>query len=338
MNLILAIASMFAAFVPMFSYLIIIWLLDRNDREPFGIVLLNFIWGSTGAIFFGIVGSVFFRIPLNEFLTTFSGDNSEQLFDFAGAVITAPIIEEFTKGIFLFLMSYNRRFDGIVDGVVYGGAIGLGFGMTENFLYFISYGTTPESWLWLVIIRTCFSAVMHCLSQGTFGAFIGIAKFKPFIFKIFLIPLGFLIAVFLHFAWNFTVSFEETTLLGFGFLFLYTVAGFALFQVAIFQEGRTIIKELQDEAVNGLILSEHIKYIPYVTRRFRHGWCPQGIDQKSYVKTAISLALSKHHYRNSYGKYKQSYLDDVKGLRYRIQMMYYNAHQPYNNNYSTAKI
>lgn len=338
MNLILAVASMFAAFIPMFSYLVIIWWLDRNDREPFGMVLLNFTWGATGAIFFGIIGSVMFQIPLNEFLTTFSGDNSEQLFDFAGAVITAPIIEEFTKGIFLFMMSYNKRFDGVVDGVVYGGAIGLGFGMTENFLYFVSYGTTPSAWLWLVIIRTCFSAVMHCMSQASFGAFLGAAKFKPAIFKIFLIPAGFIIAVLLHFAWNFTVSFDDTTLLGFAFLFMYAIALFAIFQIAIYFEGRTIKKELQDEVTNGLIQPEHMKYIPYVTRRFRFGWCPQGINQKDYVKTAICLALRKHQFKNSYGKAKQSYLNDVKNLRYKIQMMYYNAHLPYNNNYTTAKI
>jgi RsiW-degrading membrane proteinase PrsW (M82 family) len=339
MNLILAVASMFAAFVPMFTYLLIIWWLDRNEREPFGMVFLNFIWGATGAIFFGMIGSLIFQIPLNEFLSSFSGgDNSEQLFNFAGSVITAPVIEEFTKGIFLFILAYSRRFEGVVDGLVYGGAIGLGFGMTENFLYFISYGTTPESWLWLVIVRTCFSAVMHCMSQASFGAVLGFAKFKPFVFKIFLIPAGFMLAVFLHFSWNFTVSFEETTLLGFAFLFLYAIAIFAVFQLSLYFEGKTIIKELQEEAANGLIPFEHLRYIPYVTRRFRFGWCPPGINQKDYVKTSIVLAIRKHQFKASSGKLKQFYLDDVKRIRYKIQMMYYNANMPYNSNYASAKI
>ena len=323
---------MFAAFVPMFSYLIIIWWLDRNEREPFGMVLLNFIWGATGAIFFGIMGSVIFQIPLNQFLSTFSGQNSEQLFNFAGSVITAPIVEEFTKGIFLIMMSYSRKFDGVVDGVVYGGAIGLGFGMTENFLYFVSYGTTPATWLWLVIVRTCFSAVMHCMSQASFGAFLGFAKFKPFVFKIFLVPAGFMLAVFLHFAWNFSVSFEETTFLGFAFLFLYSIALFSVFQIALYFEGKTIIRELQEESSNGLIPYEHLRFIPYVSRRFRYGWCPYGINQKMYVKTAISLALRKYQFKNSYGRMKQLYLDDIKKLRYKIQMMFYNAKLPYYHN------
>ena len=226
MNLVLAVASLFAAVIPMFTYLVIIWWLDRNEREPFGMLLLYFIWGATGAIFLGIIGSIIFQIPLNVFLQAFSGDSSEELFNLAGAVITAPVVEEFTKGIFIVFMAYYRRFDGIADGVVYGAAVGLGFGMTENFLYFTTYGTTPESWLWLVIIRTLFSAVMHMMSQATFGAFVGAAKFKPAVFKLLLIPAGFLLAVFLHFAWNFSVSFEETTFLGFLFIVMYGIALF----------------------------------------------------------------------------------------------------------------
>ncbi|MBN8570699.1 MAG: PrsW family intramembrane metalloprotease, partial [Ignavibacteria bacterium] len=126
----LAFASLVAAVVPMFTYLLLIWWLDRNDREPFWLVFLNFFWGATGAIFLGIIGSLIFQVPLNVVIQGFASDNPSQLMDLSGAIITAPIVEEFTKGIFLFMMSYNKRFDGVVDGVVYGGAIGLGFGMT----------------------------------------------------------------------------------------------------------------------------------------------------------------------------------------------------------------
>jgi len=338
MNLVLAVASLFAAVVPMFFYLVIIWWLDRNEREPFGMLLLYFIWGATGAIFLGIIGSLFFQIPLNVFLQSFSGNNSEELFNLAGTVITAPIVEEFTKGLFLLIMVNSRRFDGAVDGVVFGAAIGLGFGMTENFMYFTSFGTTPESWLWLVIIRTLFSAVMHMMSQATFGAFLGAAKFRPALFKLILIPLGFALAVFLHFAWNFSVSFQETSFLGFIFLVMYGIALFSIFQIALYFEGKTIIHELQEESANGLIPSEHLKYIPYFTRRAKTGWCPKGINRKEYVKTAITLALRKHQYKNISEKNKKIYFDEIKNLRYKIQMMYYNANLPYNNDYATAKI
>lgn len=326
----LAFASLIAAVVPMFVYLIIIWFMDKYEREPFWLVLLNFFWGATGAIFLGVLGSIIFQIPLDELIIAVSDDNPGELMNISGVIITAPLIEESTKGIFLLLMSLSKRFDGGVDGAVLGGAIGLGFGMTENFMYFLLYGTTPVSWLMIVIIRTLFSAVMHCLSTATFGAFLGFAKFKPLIYKIILIPTGFFMAVFLHFAWNLSVSFEHTTLFGFVFLVIYLFVTFSIFQISIYFEGKTILKELQHEASLGLIPADHLNYIPFLSRRFRYGWCPAGVDQKNYVKTATTLALRKNQCKNTKGSMQISYLRDIEILRHSIQMMFYNANVTYN--------
>ncbi len=329
MSLFLAFASLVAAVVPMFIYLIIIWLMDRYEREPFWFVLLNFFWGATGAIFLGIAGSVIFQIPLNQVIMAVADDNPSELMNISGAIITAPLVEEFTKGFFLVLISFSKKFDGGVDGAVLGGAIGLGFGMSENFMYFLLYGTTPSAWLMLVMIRTLFSAVMHCLSTATFGAFLGYAKFKPLIFKIILIPTGFFLAVFLHFAWNLSVSFENTTIFGFLFLILYLFVTFSIFQISVYFEGKTIIEELRDEVNRGLIPQEHLNHLPFVSRRLRYGWCPTGVDQKIYVKTATTLALRKNQYKNTSGNTQQSYLRDIENLRYQIQVMFYNANMKY---------
>lgn len=325
MGLILAVASIFAAVIPMVIYLIIIWWLDRNEREPFWLVSLNFIWGATGAIFLAIIGSLLFQIPLNLLILSVADDNTGELMGLSGAVITAPLVEEATKGVFLLLMAMSKRFDGPVDGVVYGGAIGLGFGMTENFMYFLSFGTTPASWLFLVIIRTLFSAVMHCLATATLGAFIGYAKFKPTVFKILLVPIGYFIAVFLHFAWNASVSFESTTLLGFLFLIFYFIAIFAIFQIAIYFEGKDIHRELIDEAKIGIIPHEHLNYLPFVSRRNKRGWLNPAINQKDYVMTSIILALRKHQIKNVSMAKQLSYQREIDNYRYKIQMMFYNA-------------
>ncbi|HCA43054.1 MAG TPA: hypothetical protein DEP28_07355 [Bacteroidetes bacterium] len=325
----LGIASLFAAVIPMFTYLLIIWWMDRNEREPFWLVFLNFFWGATGAIFLAIIGSLFFQVPLNVLIENVADDNHYQLMDLSGAIITAPVVEEFTKGFFLVLMSMTKRFDGVVDGVVYGGAIGLGFGMTENFMYFLFYGTTPIDWIFIVVIRTLFSAVMHCLAQASFGAFLGYAKFKPLIFKFILIPAGYLLAVFLHFVWNLTVSFEESYFIGFAFLIIYFFALLAVFQIALYLESKTIHKELLDETINGVIPEDHINYLPYVTKRFKKGWLPAGVNQKEYVKLSIKLALRKYQHKNVSSRKQATYLKDIELHRYRIQMLFYNAGIPY---------
>ena len=163
------------------------------------------------------------------------------------------------------------------------------------------------------------------MSQATFGGFIGFAKFKSAAVKILLIPSGFLFAVFLHFAWNLTVSFEETTLLGIFFLILYFFSIFAVFQISLYLEGKTIRRELYEEAHLGLIPVNHVDYIPYVFRRYKYGWCPNTINQKEYVKSTIILALRKNQYKNSKGSSKINYQKEVQDLRYKIQMMFYNA-------------
>jgi RsiW-degrading membrane proteinase PrsW (M82 family) len=105
------------------------------------------------------------------------------------------------------------------------------------------------------------------MSQATFGGFLGFAKFKPAIYKIFLIPMGFFLAMFLHFTWNLTVSFEETSLIGMAFLVIYTFSIIAILQVALYMEGKTIANELREESGNGIIPAEHLNYLPYVSRR-----------------------------------------------------------------------
>jgi len=311
------IASFFAAVIPMFVYLLIIWWLDRNEREPFGFLFLNFFWGATGAVILAIIGSLIFQIPLSTIIAAVSDDNPDELLSLSGAVITAPIVEEFTKGIFLLIMAFSRRFDGVVDGVVYGGAIGLGFGMTENFLYFIS---DQENWLAVVVVRTLFSAILHTLAQATFGMFIGFAKFRSAATKMFLVPLGYFAAVLLHFFWNLTVSFQHTAILGFIFVFFYAIGLIIIFQIALYSEQKIIRKELTEEVSFGIIPAEHLNYLPYVTRRGSGFRLPAGLNRKRYIQDCITLALRKDQYR----RVKQGntvYSREIDLLRNNIRAM-----------------
>ena len=52
----------------------------------------------------------------------------------------APVAEEASKGLFLLLLLWWRRheLDGVLDGIVYAGMVGVGFAFTENILYLAS--------------------------------------------------------------------------------------------------------------------------------------------------------------------------------------------------------
>jgi RsiW-degrading membrane proteinase PrsW (M82 family) len=319
----------FFSVVPILFYLIIIWLLDRYEREPFWLVSLNFLWGATGAIMFGIIGSIIMGIGISEFIFQFANESDAgTLNNLAGAVVVAPLVEESTKGVFLLIIALSRSFDGPVDGVVYGGAIGLGFGMTENFLYFLSSASTYESLFVLIIIRTLFSAVLHCCTQATLGAAIGFAKFRGWGVKLTIVPLGLATAMFMHFTWNLTVSFQSTAIIGFIFMILAVFIILILFQLGVYHDGKVILRELTDESNKGLIPKEHLRYIPYTSRRYKHGWLPSNINQKDYVKTATRLAMRKNQLRTMTSGAKISYQREVDLLRNKIYSMLYYAKAP----------
>lgn len=319
----------FFSVVPILFYLIVIWILDRYEREPFWLVSLNFLWGATGAILFGIIGSIIMGIGISEFIFQFANESDAgTLSNLAGAVVVAPLVEESTKGVFLLIVALSRSFDGPVDGVVYGGAIGLGFGMTENFLYFLSSASTYESLFVLIIIRTLFSAVLHCCTQATLGAAIGFAKFRGWGVKLTIVPVGLATAMFMHFTWNLTVSFQSTALIGFVFMIFAVFIILILFQLGVYHDGKVILRELTDESNRGLIPKDHLRYIPYTSRRYKHGWLPTNINQKDYVKTATRLAMRKNQLRTMTSGAKISYQREVDLLRNKIYSMLYYAKAP----------
>jgi len=304
---VLFVASLFAAIIPMLTYLLIIWKLDRYDREPFSLVIINYIYGAVGAILLAIIGS-----GLISAAFSFLVSDAQTLLRIE-SIIVAPVVEETTKGFFLFLMVANKKFDNITDGIVYGGAIGLGFGMTENFFYFLFYSQSFNDWLSIVIIRTLFSGVMHCVSTGTLGAFLGYAKFKPRIIKMTFPVLGLAIAMFIHFLWNLSVSFNSTAILGFLFMTVTIAIFITVFSISLLGERRIIYSELLPETKTGLIPQEHL-LILNSNKRNKLGWIDESI-RKLYIRAATTLAFRKMQARNSSGVSKNYYEEDIEHYR-----------------------
>jgi len=303
----LILASALAAVIPILIYLTIIWRFDRYDREPLGLLIKNFVWGSLGAILLAVIGSGI----LSGFFAVFI--HSQDLLNKTETIVIAPFVEEITKGIFLFITIKNIKFDNMTDGIVYGGAIGLGFGMTENFLYFIAYGNTIPEWFSIVVIRTLFSAVMHCVSTATFGAFLGYAKFKDFSTKTVLTTVGIFTAMFIHFAWNFSVSFESTAFLGFLFMIFTVIIFIVVYSVSVISERKIIHNELEGESESGLIPLKHLEILNSAVRN-KPGWVEESI-RILYVRAATTLAFRKMQYKNSKGVSKLYYEKDIKYYR-----------------------
>jgi len=316
----LLLLSVVAATVPMLGFLWLVWWLDRYDREPVGLYLLTFVWGAVGSITVAMLGSCIVELPI---LILAPG-----LADTAGAVLVAPLVEEPSKACFLLLLMFSRHFDNMTDGFVYGAAIGLGFGMTENFMYFADVGATGDAvgWVMTVVIRTLYSAVMHATATSIVGASLGWAKFRGPAAIVLFGTAGICIAIAVHAFWNGMLTLDAAAnangaLLGINLLIFPFEVGFTalVFQVCLLQESAVIRRELREEAEQGRIPPEHPAIIASWWRRGQSWWVPRGLEHDSYVQTMTTLAMRKEQFRLTGDDF---YKDDVAVLREQVDKMW----------------
>ena len=271
------------------------------------LVFAHFLWGAFGAVIFATFVSVLVMVPINLFVHSTAQQN------IIGAVITAPFVEEFAKGLFLFIFFLTKEYDNITDGLVYGGAIGLGFGMTENLLYFIMYGKSLEELIFLIILRTGFTALVHCISTATFGAFLTLSKFSKKN-KLGLIISGYLAAVSLHSIWNLSVTFNFGMLLSTVFILFIISLFFVVFRISIKREKKIIITELSDEANEENLSEELINIIVNNTKQLRK----DKMYGRKILNNAVKLAFRKHQAKISSETDKSKYSSDINLYRKKL--------------------
>jgi RsiW-degrading membrane proteinase PrsW (M82 family) len=330
LSVVLSIASTLCACVPMFLFLVVVWWLDRYDREPVWLLGLTFLWGSIGAVVGAVIGSAILDQTLHLGLLAVGAHelaSTEAFSSFTSAVVVAPLIEEPCKAIFLGYVIWNRHFDNMTDGFVYGAAAGLGFGMTENLLYFVSVSHDVHAWGTTVVIRTFYSAVMHATATAIVGAMLGFARFRGCAALIGAGVLGLALAMLVHGLWNGLISVGQLTggeLPFFLDLLLFpveVVLVFVVFQICLWDESITIRRELLEEADNGLIPTEHAHILSSWFRRLLRAWVPKGVDHALYVQTATSLALRKRQVRQMGQQAPEFYRDEVDRLRRQVELL-----------------
>ena len=193
------------AFIPAYMYLKSIRNAEQYDREPWGALKIAFAWGAISGVFLAIFLSAL-GVPL--LLLLLSDLTNPSVHDIlpviVGAVIVAPIVEEFAKPLVMFQnQTIRKEIDELEDGIVYGAACGLGFGATENVMYGLTEGLAAAGFAgmaFLIVIRTVSSILLHLVTTSYTGH--GIARYmlngEPFT----VVLKYYLIAVVVHATWN----------------------------------------------------------------------------------------------------------------------------------------
>ncbi|MEQ1500739.1 MAG: PrsW family intramembrane metalloprotease [Myxococcota bacterium] len=330
LSILLSVASTVCACVPMFGFLVVVWWLDRYDREPVWLIGLTFLWGATGAVV-GAVAVSSVVDGLSGFALHVAGGgfgfDAETAAGMVGPVLVAPLVEEPCKAVFLAYVIWNRHFDNMTDGFVYGAAAGLGFGMTENLMYFVSLSNDMSTWGSTVVVRTFYSAIMHATATAVVGASLGFARFRGCA-TLGAIGLGGLgLAMVVHGLWNGLITVGEVTggdlpfMLDLALFPVEVIAVFLVFQVCLWDESVTIRRELLEEADQGRIPREHADILSSWLRRLLSGWVPAGVDHALYVQTATSLAMRKRQVRQMGPLAPEFYRDEVDRLRRQVELL-----------------
>lgn len=163
--------------------LVVLWYLDRRERETPWLFAVAFLWGGCIATalsvpvntsFFASVDAAVTRDPM--IMEILGPDAAAML----SAPISAPIVEEIAiaLGVTLIFWLLRAEFDNMRDGIVYGALVGLGFNWFEAALYvaqgYAEYGVAPFG-LQLGNRYALFGLSGHTMFTGIFGASLGIA-------------------------------------------------------------------------------------------------------------------------------------------------------------------
>lgn len=261
-----------AALLPVVPVVAAFLWVDRWEPEPPRMLMGAFLWGAG----FAALVALLINTSASAVLDAAAGRGAGDLF---GPVVVAPVVEEFTKGLFLIglLLFRRREFDGIVDGVVYAGIVAAGFAFSENILYLGRAVSEPESAgvLATLFVRGVASPFAHPLFTCMIGIAAGIAAASRSIgVRVLAMIAGYVAAVVLHALWN-GASVLAATPGGFYQIYLFVMVPIfvGLILLVVFarrREARIVAAQLPGFAAAGWIAPSEVPLLARLSRR--RGW------------------------------------------------------------------
>ncbi|HZD11673.1 MAG TPA: PrsW family intramembrane metalloprotease, partial [Candidatus Binatia bacterium] len=167
--------SIIAAIVPAFGYSLVIYWFDHYEKEPIWLLTATFFWGAVPSVILALIASLAFSAPL----ALIGGPSATNTIM---AVFIAPPVEETVKAFALVAIFLMRReeIDSLLDGIIYGAMVGMGFAMVENIFYFVTVFQEQGVGAWgtTVFIRAVVFGLNHALFTSTTGLGLAVSRFS----------------------------------------------------------------------------------------------------------------------------------------------------------------
>ncbi len=301
--------------------------LDRYEPEPRSLLVMGLGWGAFVATSIALVLQVF---------DSFIFENTSGF----TAIVVAPVTEEAAKGLFILLLLFYRRneLDGVLDGLVYAGMVGIGFAFTENILYLTQaymgdgdHAGGLSNAVGLFVVRCLFGPFAHPFFTSFIGIGIGIAVTSRNKAVRVVAPIaGYVVAVCAHAAWNGSLLLDDGRNAVASYVFLMVPAFLLLTGFATWsrrREGAVLTAALSDCAQRGFLDPAEIPWLSRIpARRFARryaekvGGRPARRTMVDYQLEAVELGFLHSRYLRGvappgFAQLGQEHVDRMRMLR-----------------------
>ena len=165
---------------------------DKEKPEPKGILTICFILGAAAVILV---------LPIQKFIqTNFSAHTTQ--------VILWASVEEIMKYLAMILILYKSKYiEEPIDYAIYIITVALGFAAFENMLFLIKPLSLDQTIVGLLTgqLRFLGSTLLHSVSSGIIGIFLGLSFFMNREKEKLYLFLGIILAIALHSTFNFFI-------------------------------------------------------------------------------------------------------------------------------------
>jgi len=318
-------------------YSLLLRWLDRNEPEPIWLLVLAFAWGA-------VVATTISGVVNDTAGSLFSVAVGPELAGYLAASLSAPVAEETTKAMALFVLvvAFRHHFDNVLDGIVYGAFIGLGFAWFENIFYYVRFGADEGviGMIKLAWVRGFLNGIAsHAAYTGLVGLGVGVWRvMRSGVVRWFVPPFMLGVAMVAHFMWNafggFIVMLSSSSelaeyALGVPLAVAILQAPFVLMLIAISvvalrHEDGLIRLFLEDEGSD--VLPNHLRgQLAPARVRFVNGWSRllkrgpgHWYRTRRQERLLIELAFAKWHHKRGDHAWHIDDDADVKRLRTRL--------------------
>lgn len=153
------------ALAPGMAIVLYIYWKDTHEKEPVGLLLRSFLFGTL---------SIFVTLLISSVIDLFVEIDEQSVGEQAvHAFLIVALVEEFSKFIFVRGILYrNNNFNEPMDGIVYAVMVSMGFATFENILYVYQGGVATA------IARMLTAVPAHATFGVLMGYYLGKAKFE----------------------------------------------------------------------------------------------------------------------------------------------------------------